>query len=69
MWDTLTPLFNHFSEVRVSWIPGRHGTAGNEMSDAKVKEAVGGVLHVRNWAGVILGLGHAMIARDLRQTE
>jgi len=39
------------------------------MSDAKAKEAVGGVLHVRNWAGVVLGLGHAMIARELRATE
>ena len=69
MWDTLTPLFNRFSEVRVSWIPGHHGIAGNEMSDAKAKEVVGGVLHVRNWAGVVLGHGNAMIAWELRTTE
>jgi len=43
MWDVLTPLFNRFSAVRVCWIPGHHGIAGNEMSDAKAKEAVGGV--------------------------
>jgi len=69
MWDTLTPLFNRFSEVTISWIPRHHGIAANKMSDIKAKEAVGGVMHVRNWAGVVLGLGHAMIARDLRQTE
>jgi len=39
------------------------------MADAKAKEGVGGVLHFRNWAGVVLGLSHAMIARNLRQTE
>jgi len=39
------------------------------MSDAKAKEAVGGVLHVRNGAGVVLGLGPAMIAKELRATE
>jgi len=65
MWDVLTPLFHRFSQVRVCWIPGNWGIAGNEMSDAKAKEAVGGVLHARNWAGVVLGLGHAMIAREL----
>jgi len=65
MWDVLTPLFNRFSAIRFCWIPGHCGIAGNEMSDAKAKEAVGGVLHVRNWAGVVLGLGHAMIAREL----
>jgi len=69
MWDVLTPLFNRFSAVRVCWIPGHHGIAGNEMSDAKAKEAVGGPLHVRNWAGIVLGLGHAMIARELRAAE
>jgi len=63
MWDVLTPLFNPFSAVRVCWIPGHCGIAGNEMSDAKAKRAVGGPLHVRNWAGVVLVLGHAMIAR------
>jgi len=62
MWDVLTALFNRFNAVRICWIPGHYGIAGNEMSDAKAKEAVGGVLHVRNWAGVVLGLGHAMIA-------
>jgi len=69
MWDVLTPLFNRFSGVGICWIPGHHGIAGNEMSDAKAKEAVGGPLHVRNWAGVVLGLGHAMVARELRATE
>ena len=69
MWDVLTPLFNRFSAVRICWIPGHFGIAGNEMSDAKAKEAVGGVLHVRNWAGIILGLGHTMMARELRSTE
>jgi len=69
MWEVLRPLFNRFSAVRICWIPGHHGIAGNEMSDAKAKEAVGGVLHVRNWAGVVLGLGHAMIARELRTAE
>ena len=69
MWDVLTPLFNRFSAVHICWIPGHHGIAGNEMSDAKAKEAVGGVLHVRNWAGMVLGLGHAMIARELRMAE
>ena len=39
------------------------------MSDAKAKEAVGGVMRVRNWAGVVLGLGYAMIARELQVTE
>jgi len=65
MWNTLTPLFNRFSEVRVSWIPGHYGIAGNEMADTKAREAVGGVMRVRNWAGVVLGLGHAMISREL----
>jgi len=69
MWETLTPLFKRFSWVCITWVPGHCGIAGNEMADAKTKEAVGGVLHVRNWAGVLLGLGHAMIARDLLQTE
>ena len=69
MWDVLTPLFNHFSAVRICWIPGHYGIAGNEMSDARAKEAVGGVLNVRNWAGVVLGLGHAMVARELRAAE
>jgi len=69
MWEVLTPLFNRFSAVRICWIPGHYSIAGNEMSDAKAKEAVGGVLHVRNWAGVVLGLGHAMIARELRTAE
>jgi len=69
MWDTLTPLFNRFGRVRITWIPGHCGIAGNEMADVKAKEAVGGVLHVRNWAGIVLGLGHAMMARDLRQAE
>jgi len=39
------------------------------LSDAGAKEAVGGVLHARNWAGDVLGLGHAMIARELRTAE
>jgi len=69
MWDVLTPLFNRFSAVRVCWIPGHNGIAGNEMSDAMAKKAVGGVLHAWNWAGVALGLGHVMIARELRATE
>jgi len=69
MWDVLTPLFNRFGAIRFCWIPGHYGIAGNEMSDAKAKEAVGGVLNVRNWAGVVLGLGHAMIARELRSAE
>jgi len=69
MWDVWTPLFNHFSAVQLCWIPGHYGNAGNEMLDAKAKETVGGVLHLRNWAGVVLGLGHAMIARELRATE
>lgn len=69
MWDVLTPLFNRFSRVCITWIPGHCGIAGNEMADAKAKGEVGGILHVRNWAGVVLGLGHAMIARDLRQTD
>jgi len=69
MWEVLTPLFNRFSAVRICWIPGHCGIAGNEMSDAKTKEAVGGPLHLRNWAGVMLGLGHAMIVRELRATE
>jgi len=69
MWDVLTPLFNRFSAVRVCWIPCHCGIAGNEMLDAKAKEAVGGVLRVRNWAGVVLCLSHAMIARELRATE
>jgi len=69
MCDVLIPLFNRFSAIRICWIRGHHGIAGNEMSDAKAKEAVGGVLHVRNWAGVVLGLGHAMIARELRTAE
>jgi len=69
MWDVLTPLFNQFSAVRVCWIPGHCGIAGNEMSDVKAKEAVGGVLHTRNWAGVVLGLGHAIIAGELRAAE
>jgi len=69
MWDTLTPLFNRFGEVCISWIPGHCGIAGNKMSDAKAKEAVGGILHVRNWAGVVLGLSHAMLTRELRQSE
>jgi len=69
MWDVLTPLFNRFSAIRICWIPGHFGITGNEMSDAKAKEAVGGVLHVWNWAGVMLGLGHAMIARELRAAE
>jgi len=69
MWDVLTPLFNCFSAVRICWIPGHCGIAGNEMLDAKAKEAVGGVLHVRNWAGVVLCLRHAMIARELWATE
>jgi len=69
MWDVLTPLFNRLGGVRITWIPGHCGIAGNDMSDTKAKEAVGGVLHARNWAEVILGLGHAIIARDLRKTE
>jgi len=69
MWEVLTPLFNRFSAIRICWIPGHYGIAGNEMSDAKAKQAVGGVLHVRNWAGVVLGLGHPMIARELRSAE
>jgi len=39
------------------------------LSDAKAKEAVGGVMHARNWAGVVLGLGYVMIARELRMAE
>jgi len=39
------------------------------MLEAKAKEAVGGIMHPRNPAGVVLGLRHAMIARDLQQTE
>jgi len=69
MWDTLTPLFNRLSEVRVSWIPGHCGIAGNEMAEAKANGAVGGILRVRTWAGVVLGLGPTRIARDPRQTE
>ena len=69
IWDVLTPLFNRFSAVRICWIPGHCGIAGNEMSDAKAKEAVGGVQHVQNWADIVLGMGHAMIARQLRATE
>jgi len=69
MWDVLTPLFNRFSAIRFCCIPGYYGIAGNEMSDVKAKETVGGVLHVRNWAGAVLGLGHAMIARELRSGE
>jgi len=69
MWDVLTPLFNRFSAIRICWIPGHYEIAGNEMSDAKAKEAVGGVMHNRNWAGVVLGLGHAMIAREHRAAE
>jgi len=69
MWDVLTSLFNRLSAVRICWIPGHYGIAGNKMSDAKATEAVGGVLHVQNWAGVVLGLGHAMIARELRSDE
>jgi len=69
MWEVLTPLFNRFSAVRICWIPGHNGIAGNVMSDAMAKKAVGGVLHARNWAGVVLGLGHAMIARELRAAE
>jgi len=69
MWDVLMPLFNCFSAVRICWILGHFGIAGNERSDAKAKQAVGGVLHVRNWAGVVLDLGHAMIARALRSAE
>jgi len=57
IWDVLTPLFNRFSAVRICWIPGHNGIAGNEMSDSEAKRAVGGVLHVRNWAGIVLGLG------------
>jgi len=56
MWDTLTLLFNRFSKVRVSWIPGHHEIAGHKMSDTKAKEPVGGVMHVRNWAGVLVML-------------
>jgi len=69
MWNVLTPLFNRFSAIRICWMPGHVVIAGNEMSDAKATEAVGGVLHVWNWAGVVLGLGHAMIARELRTGE
>ena len=69
MWDVLTPLFNRFKAVRICWIPGHRGIAGNEMSDTKAKEAVGGVLHAPHWDGVVLGLGHAMIAKELRSTE
>jgi len=69
MWDVLTPLFKRFSAVHVCWIPGHVSIAANEMSDAKAKEAAGGILHARNWDGVVLGLGHAMIARELRATE
>jgi len=69
MWEVLTPLFNRISVVRICWIPGHYGIAGNEMSDAMAKEGVGGVQHARNWAGVVLGLGHAMIARELRANE
>jgi len=39
------------------------------MWEAKVKEPVGGVMPVWNWAGVMLGLGHAMIAKVMRQAE
>jgi len=69
MWDVLTPLFNRFSAVCICWIPGHYRIAGNEMSDAKAKQAVGDVLNVRNWTGVVLGLGYAIIARELRVTE
>jgi len=69
MWDVLTHLLNRFSAVHICWIPGHPGIAGNKMSDAKAKEAVGGALHVRNWAGIVLGLGHTMIAMELRTAE
>ena len=65
----MTPGLNRFSPVRICWIPGHYGIAAQEMSDAKGKEAVGGPLHVRNWAAVVLGLSHAMIARELRMAE
>jgi len=69
MWNTLTPLFNRFSQVCVSWIPGYFGIAGHEMSDIKAKEPVGGIMHIRNWAGVVLGRGHPMIPREVPLTE
>ena len=69
IWETLTPLFNRFSWVYITWIPGHCGIARNKMADTKAKEAVGSVMNVRNWPDVVLGLGHAMLAQDLRQTE
>ena len=69
MWEVLTPLFNRFSAVHICWIPGHYGIACNDMSDGKAKEVVGGGMHNRNWARVVLGIGNAILARELRATE
>jgi len=69
LWDTLTPLLNRFSPVHISYIPGHFGISGNKISDTKAKGAVGVPMNARNWDGVILGLSHTMLSRDLHQTQ
>jgi len=59
---TLTLLLNRFSGVCIIWIPGYYGITGNEISDAKAQQVVGGVIQIRNWTGVVLCLSQARIA-------
>ena len=69
LWDVLVPLFNRFASVRISWIPGHFGILGNELSDRMAKETIGKALRPANWAGVVLGMNHATLSRELRVAD